>query len=380
MGADDLLIVAGEASGDLHGGRLLAELGKLVPEVKAFGLGGDELAAAGLEPVAHSSEISVVGITEAFKILRRAHQIFHQLLAEVERRQARWAVLIDSPDFNLRLAKQLKARGVRVIYYISPQVWAWRRRRVHAIRKLVDKMLVVFPFEVEFYRRYDVDATFVGHPLVDEVPGLPQVWDDAATAAGVEGPFHVALLPGSRNSEVERILPPLLAGAARLAGELPVRLSLIRAPTILPWKLEAPLAGLGVEVEIVSEDRFSTLASCHLALCAAGTATVEVGLIGTPMIVVYKISRWTYMMARLLAHSPFASMVNLLLEREAVPELIQHDAEPEIICRRAARLLTDPEEIRAMRDDLGQRRECLGEPGASGRAAIEVERCLRAAS
>ncbi len=380
MAANDLLIVAGEASGDLHGARMLAELNQLVPEVRAFGLGGDELTAAGLDAVAHSSEIAVVGITEAFKILRRAHQIFRQLVTEVERRQARWAVLIDSPDFNLRLAKELKARGVQVIYYISPQVWAWRRRRVYAIRKLVDKMLVVFPFEVEFYRRYEVDVTFVGHPLIDEVPRLPQAWDAATSEVGVpQVPFRVALLPGSRNSEIERILPILLAAAEQLAAELPVRLLLIRAPTIPRPKLEAALAAAGVEVEVVSEDRFSVIASCHLALCAAGTATVEVGLVGTPMIVVYKISRWTYLMARLLAHTTHASMVNLLLEREAVPELIQHDAEPEIICRHAAGLLTGAEKIRAMRDDLGQLRGRLGEPGASRRAALAVERCLRPA-
>ncbi len=383
MGAKDLLIVAGEASGDLHGARLLAELVKRAPEVRAFGLGGDELAAAGLDPLARSSEISVVGITEAFKILRRAHQIFRLLLAEVDRRQARWAVLIDSPDFNLRLAKALQARGVRVVYYISPQVWAWRRRRVHTIRKVVDKMLVVFPFEVEFYRRYGIDATFVGHPLIDEVPRLPQVWDgaegdetvgDGGTAAG---PFEVALLPGSRNSEIERILPALLAGAERLAERLPVRLSLIRAPTIPPWKLEVALAAAGVDVNVVSEDRFETIARSHLALCAAGTATVEVALVGTPMIVVYKVSRWTYWMARFLAHSPYASMVNLLLEHETVPELIQDQATPEIICRQAVGLLTEPKKIHAMRAALGRLRSRLGEPGASRRAALEVECCLR---
>ena len=377
MGTNDLLIVAGEASGDLHGARMLAELRQLAPEVEAFGLGGDELTAAGLDAVAHSSEIAVVGITEALKILRRAHQIFRALVAETDRRQARWAVLIDSPDFNLRLAKKLKARGVRVIYYISPQVWAWRRRRVHAIRKLVDKMLVVFPFEVEFYRRYDVDVTFVGHPLVDEVPRLPQAWDDAPPGDAAPERFRVALLPGSRNSEIERILPIQLAAAERLAAELPVELVLIRAPTIPRSKLEAALAAAAVEVEVVSEDRLGAVASCHLALCAAGTATVEVALVGTPMVVVYKISRWTYLMARLLAHTTYASMVNLLLEREAVPELIQDDAEPELICRHAAGLLTDGERIRAMRADLGLIRGCLGQPGASRRAAEAVERCLR---
>ncbi len=375
MGADDLLIVAGEASGDLHGGRLLAELGRLEPRVRAFGLGGDELAAAGLERVAHSSEIAVVGITEAAKILRRARRIFHDLLAAVDRRGARAAVLIDSPDFNLRLASSLKARGVKVIYYISPQVWAWRRRRVHAIRRLVDKMLVVFPFEVDFYRQHGVDATFVGHPLIDEVPRLPQVWEGGADASG---PYEVALLPGSRNSEIERILPILLGAAGRLAAALPVRFSLIRAPTIPKWKLRTALESAGVEVEVVSENRFEAIASSHLALCAAGTATVEVGLMGTPMVVVYRVSAWTYLLARLLAHSPYASMVNLLLEREAVPELIQHRAEPETICRQAAELLTDRGRIRDMRAALGELRARMGEPGASRRAALEVQRCLSA--
>ena len=379
MGANDLLIVAGEASGDLHGARLLAQLIKLAPEIEPFGLGGDELTAAGLEPVAHSSEIAVVGISEAIKILRRARQIFHRLLAEVDRRQARWAILIDSPDFNLRLAKRLKSRGVRVIYYVSPQVWAWRRGRVRLIREVVDAMLVLFPFEVEFYRRYEVDATFVGHPLIDEVPRLPQVWDDATAERSADDPFAVALMPGSRNSEIERILPPLLAGAKRLAEELPIRLSLIRAPNILPFKLEAALAAAGVEAEVVSEDRFDTIASCHLALCAAGTATVEVGLVGTPMIVVYKVSRWTWLLARLLAHSPYASMVNLLLEREAVPELIQDQVEPETICRHAVELLRDPGRIEAMREDLRRLRDRLGEPGASRRAAAEVARRMRGA-
>lgn len=373
MGADDLLIVAGEASGDLHGARMLSELRQLSPEVRAFGLGGDELTAAGLEPVAHSSEIAVVGITEALKILPRARQIFDLLLAEVDRRGARSAVLIDSPDFNLRLAKKLAARGVTVIYYISPQVWAWRRGRIRTIRKVVDEMLVVFPFEEDFYRRHGVDATFVGHPLVDEVPRLAHVWDGEV---GDDGPFEVALLPGSRNSEIERMLPTVLTAAELLARELPVRVSLIRAPTIPVSKLEAPLAAADVEVEVVSSGRFEALAASHLALCAAGTATVEVGLVGTPMVVFYKLSAWTFLLAKLLARSPYASMVNLLLEREAVPELVQHDAEPEAICRQAVDLLTDRPRLIAMREDLSRLRDSLGQPGASRRAAAAVQRRL----
>ena len=373
MTSKDLLVVAGEASGDLHGARLLAELVALRPRLRAFGLGGDELSAAGLERVAHSSEIAVVGITEALKILRRARRIFNLLLAEVDRRGARSAILIDSPDFNLRLAKALKARGVQVIYYVSPQVWAWRRRRVHLIRRVVDKMLVLFPFEVDFYRRHGVAATFTGHPLVDEVPALPQVWDEEV---GEGAPFCVALLPGSRQSEVERMLPTFVAAAGALARELPVSCRLIRAPTIPRGQLTAALAEAEVEIEVVSEDRFAAIAGCHIAFCAAGTATVEVGLLGTPMLVIYKVSAWTWAVARLLAHSPYASMVNLLLQREAVPELIQQSARPENICRHAVELLSDPGLIREMRAALAGLRPRLGEPGASRRAALEVSRSL----
>lgn len=373
MASNDLLIVAGEASGDLHGARLLSELQELRPEIQPFGLGGDELSAAGLERVAHSSEIAVVGITEVLKIIRRARQIFRDLLAEVDRRSARTAILIDSPDFNLRLAKKLAKRGVRVVYYVSPQVWAWRRGRVNLIRQVVDRMLVLFPFEVDFYREHGVDATFTGHPLIDEVPVLPQAWD---TEVNPDGPFEIALLPGSRNSEIDRMLGTFVGAAAALAKVLPVRFKLIRAPTVPAFRLDAALRTADVEVEIVSENRFEAIAASHLALCAAGTATVEVALLGTPMIVVYKVSAWTYFLAERLAKLPHASMVNLLLEREAVPELIQKDAEPENICRHATELLRDRTRIREMRASLGELRQLLGEPGASARAAAEVNGLL----
>ena len=228
----ELLVVAGEASGDLHGARLISELRRRVPDLATFGLGGDEMRAAGLQPVAHSSEVSVVGITEVLKVLPRIREVFADLLHEVDRRRPALAVLIDFPDFNLRLARQLKERGLEVIYYISPQVWAWRRGRVKTIARLVDRMLVLFPFEVDFYRGQGVDVIHVGHPLVDEVPVLPQAWERAGETPGKEGPFRVALLPGSRVSEVEALLPTLLAAAGRLAAELPIEVRIIRAPTV----------------------------------------------------------------------------------------------------------------------------------------------------
>jgi lipid-A-disaccharide synthase len=368
MSGTDLLMVAGEASGDLHGGRLLAALRRLMPGLRAFGLGGDEMQAAGLEAVAHSREVAVVGLTEALKVLPRARQVFAALLAEVERRRARAAVLIDFPEFNLRLARELARRGLSVVYYISPQVWAWRRRRVTTIARVVDRMLVLFPFERDFYRRHGVDVVHVGHPLVDEVPRLPQAWEAGAPS----GPYRLALLPGSRPSEVEALLPLMLEAVRRLAAELPVEARLIQAPTIPHELLEEEISLSGLPVRIVSRDRFAAIADSHLALCASGTATLEVGLLGTPLLVLYRLAALTYLVARIVVRLPWVSLVNLVLGRKAVPELIQGAASPAKVAREAARLLRDPEALAAMRGALGELRERLGEGGATERAAREI--------
>jgi lipid-A-disaccharide synthase len=425
---EELLVVAGEASGDLHGARLLAELRRLRPGLRAFGMGGAELRAAGLEAVADSSEVAVVGVVEVFRMLPRIRQVFAALLAAVDRRRPRAAVLIDFPDFNLRLAGRLARRGIPVIYYVSPQVWAWRRGRVRTIARRVDRMLVLFAFEEEFYRRAGVPAVHVGHPLVDEVPRLPSAWDREPVAGE---PYRLALLPGSRRSEVAALLPVMLAAAARLAAELPVAVSLIRAPSIpealLAGHLEAWRQGLaasgerrqgggaaapmvpaapavempaaqglalpppapqmppveGVQglpmpppVRVVGEDRFGAIADSHLALCASGTATLEVGLLGTPMIVLYRLALWSFVLAKLLVRLPNFAMVNLVLGREAVPELLQGEAEPERIAAEARRLLADGEARARMRAALAELRPRLGEGGASRRAAEQVAAVL----
>ncbi len=373
----ELLVVAGEASGDLHGARLISELRRRVPDLQVFGLGGDEMRQAGLEPVAHSAEISVVGLTEVLKILPRAREIFAGLLREVDRRRPGVAVLIDFPDFNLRLARELKSRGVEVVYYISPQIWAWRRGRVKTISRLVDRMLVLFPFEVDFYKDHDVDVVHVGHPLVDEVPELPQAWDGDGSADGsFGGPYRVALLPGSRASEVEALLPTLLESVRRLSTELPVEARIIKAPTVSPEQIDEAVELAGVPVEIVDEDRFVAVADSHLALCASGTATLEVGLLGTPMVMVYRLASWTYALAKLMVRLPNVSLVNLVLGRKVIPELIQGDANPERIASEAARLLTDAGERGRMRAALAEVRGRLGEGGASRRAAGEVAAML----
>jgi lipid-A-disaccharide synthase len=366
-----LLVVAGEASGDLHGARLIAELGGMIPGLRTFGLGGDEMRRAGCETLADSAEISVVGITEVLRVLSRAKQIFRAILAEVDRRPPKAAVLIDFPEFNLRLARQLKRRRIPILYYISPQVWAWRRRRVKTIARLVDRMLVLFAFEVDVYRAAGLNAVHVGHPLVDEVPELPGVWDRPGPPEG-GAPFRLALLPGSRRSEVEALLPAMLGAVRLLAAELPIRARLILAPSVPRALVEAAIEGSGQAVEIVAGDRFRAIADSHLALCASGTATLEVGLLTTPAIVVYRLEPWTYLLGRLLVRLPDISLVNLVLGRRVVPELIQGEARPERIAAEARSLLADPTAVSRMRRAEAELRGRLGESGASRRAAREV--------
>ena len=372
MAGSDLLVVAGEASGDLHGARLLAELRRLAPDVRAFGLGGHELHEAGMELVARSEEISVVGLAEVIRVLPRARQIFRLLLAEVERRGAAAALLIDFPDFNLRLARELERRGVRVVYYISPQVWAWRKGRVKEIARVVDRMLVLFPFEVDFYRRHGVEAVHVGHPLVDEVPARPQAWD-----RDTGGPRRLALLPGSRASEVRALLPPMLASLPRMAAARPIECRVIVAPPVRALVAELAAAS-AVPVSLVTERRFDAIADSHLALCASGTATLEVGLLGTPMIVLYRLHAWTYRLAKLLVDLPYFSLVNLVLGRRVVPELLQSEVSAEGISRRALELLDALAAIAEMRAGLAELRHALGEGGGSARAARELQPFLGA--
>lgn len=377
-----VLIVAGEASGDQRGARLFEELRRAVPELTAYGMTGDALAAAGCETIAESREISVVGLVEVLKILPRARAIFRRLLEEVERRGTRTAILIDSPDFNLRLARELKRRGLRVIYYVSPQVWAWRRGRIRQICRDVDLMLVLFPFEAGFYEEHGLDAVHVGHPLVDEIPQLPTAWQTRplGTAAPEAPPERatLALLPGSRRSEVRSLLPGMLETVVQLARERPLAPRLIVAPSLDEAFLaelvgQSGLAAAGIPLDYVrGEDRFAAVADSHLALCASGTATLETGLLGVPMIVLYRLKTLTYWMARWLVDLPHFCIVNLVLGKRAVPELLQGDAEPRKVARLAGELLADPAAIAAIRADLGRLRPALGESGASRRAAAAI--------
>jgi len=378
-----LLVVAGEASGDLYGARLVTELRRMVPDLDCFGLGGDELQRAGCRSVAHSRDIAVVGFTEVLGVLAKARRIFRDLLAETERQRPAAALLIDSPGFNLRLARRLRRLGVPVVYYVSPQVWAWRQGRVKGIARRVRKMLVLFGFEVDFYRDHGVDVRHVGHPLVDEVPRLPHVLD-RGDDLGPGRPARIALLPGSRETEVRSLLLAMLQALEVVHRERPIEVILLEAPMLDPALLDSILAQSALPVERVrlggataARGRFAALADCHLALCASGTATLEVGLIGTPMIVLYRVSYFTSLLGRMLLRVPHVGLVNLVLGREVAPELLQDDVRPDRIRSTVERLLGDGTALHAMRRDLEPLRERLGASGASRRAAEEVAAVLR---
>ncbi|QQR72687.1 MAG: lipid-A-disaccharide synthase [Holophagales bacterium] len=374
MTRNRLLVVAGEASGDQRAARLVTELGARRPGLEVFGLGGDDLIAAGCRIVAHSREIAVVGISEALRVLPRAREIFAGLLDEVDRDPPLAAVLVDSPEFNLRLAAQLARRDIPVVYYVSPQVWAWRRGRVRKIASSVDLMLVLFDFEETFFRERGIDAVHVGHPLVDEVPVLEQAWD--RDGASFRGPFRISLLPGSRRSEIEHLLPSMLDAAQRLVQVLPVEPRIIVAPTVPRSLVEKHMERAGATFELVERGRFEAIADSHLAICASGTATLEVGLLGTPMVVAYRLTPISYLLARALVRLPHFSLVNLVLGRGVVPELLQRQAAGPALAKAVAGLLGDPARITAMRADLATLRSRLGAPGASRRAAEQVESLL----
>jgi lipid-A-disaccharide synthase len=364
--ARPVLIVAGEVSGDLRAAGLMRELREL-GDFRFFGLGGDAMVGEGITAVAHSNEIAVVGLIEALRVIPRARRIFGRLLREARRIRPEVAILVDAPDFNLRLAAKLSTMGIPVVYYVSPQVWAWRQGRVRTIARVVDLMLVLFPFEADFYDQHEVSVVHVGHPLVDEIAPQPQAWDQARPDS-----YRVVLLPGSRISEVEALLPGMLDAIGLLAKRLPIQTELLVAPGLDRRVIERLMRSSGREVPLVDQERERHIAAAHLALCASGTATLEVGLLGTPMIVLYRMGALTYRLARRLVKVPHVSLVNLVLGERAVPELIQHDAEPESIAAQAHALLADPNVIATIRGKLSRLRAALGAGGASKRAAEAV--------
>jgi lipid-A-disaccharide synthase len=370
-----ILLSCGETSGDLYGAELVRHLRQSVPDLDVFGLGGDRLQAQGSRLTAHVRDLAVVGLLEVVSHLPRLRRVFRALLHEVDAARPDLVVLVDYPDFNLRLARQVHRRGIPVFYYVSPQVWAWRRGRLRGMRETVSRMLVIFPFEETVYREAGIPVTFVGHPLVDLVRPAA---DRAAflRAAGIDPNRPViAVLPGSRPKEIGHNLAALAGAAERLRrGRPDLQFLIAVAPSIDRAPLERAFAAVGAR--FVSGETHAALGAATLALVASGTATVEAALLGVPMVVVYRVSRLTYGLGRPLVTVPHYAMVNLIAGRAVVPELMQSDFTPEKVAAEAAALLDDPGRREAMKRDLEEVRRRLGAPGASARAAAAVAAAL----
>lgn len=366
-----LCVVTGEASGDIHAAEVLKELRAFDPSLVAFGFGGDSLAAQGVRILHHVSELGIVGLFNVLKHLRWFKKIFAQLVAEIERERPDAVLLVDYPDFNLRVAKKVRALGIPVIYYISPQLWAWRKGRVRHIAENVDHMIVLFPFEEEFYREHGVPVTYAGHPLVEQLGAIRRV----AEPVDPNRPVRVALLPGSRRMEVASLLPPMLDAIEILRRERPVDAFIVKAPTIDRAALESAIARKGIDVRIVAERQRESIASADIAFASSGTATLETAVIGVPVVVMYRLSRMTYMLAKHLVKLPNFSLVNIVAGKKVVPELIQDEVNGERIAREA-RALLEPANYAAAVAELTRVRERLGEPGASRRAAEKIYRLV----
>jgi len=381
----EIMIVAGEASGDAHAAELIAELRRRYPRLRFFGCGGERMAAAGCELLVSSSELAVMGLVEVVAHLPRLHRLWRRLRRALLQRRPLGLVLVDFPDFNLRLAAAARAAALPAVYFVSPQIWAWRSRRVKLIRRDVRRMICIFPFEQAFYARHGLDVAAVGHPLVERVERARAALPSAAAwraRLGVAPQAElIALLPGSRQRELDFHLPTLLQAAARLrqsTSEAPPEFVLPVAPHLAPAAVAAALPpALAPFVHLVAAaDLYPALAHARLAFVASGTATVETALLGTPMVVVYRLSPFSYRLGRRLVRTSHVAMVNLIAERTVVPELLQADFHPDALLDWARRLLPDTDERRQMLDDLEHVRLRLGPPGAIARAADEVAQVL----
>jgi lipid-A-disaccharide synthase len=367
------MIVAGEASGDLHGATLARALRAQAPGTRLCGMGGRGMAAEGVELLVDTTASATVGGTEAVggvPALYRAYRRLRATLAGPERPDA--LVVIDFPEFNLRLARAARRAGVAVVYFIPPQVWAWRPWRVRLMRRVVSLVLAVFPFEPPLYRRAGVPVTFVGHPVVDALAEAPSR-EEARRRLDLGGDAPViGLLPGSRRHEVERVLPVMREAAARIVARQPgARFVVAQAPTIERAALEAPPAA-GPPLAIVPSGAYAVMRAADLLLVTSGTATLEAALLGTPMVVCYRLSRLSELLFAPLVRIPWISLANITLGRAVVPELYQRRLSGEALAREALALLESPAALAAQRAAFGELTGQLGTPGVGTRAARHV--------
>ena len=363
-----VLMIAGEASGDLHGSSVVRALKVLSPAVEVAGVGGDRMRREGMELVRDIADLGFMGFVEVLRNLGTIRDLKRTLIGELERRRPDVVVLIDYPGFNLRFAREAKSRGIPVLYYISPQVWAWHRGRVKNMRSLVDRMKVVFPFEVDIYRNEGIDVEFVGHPLAEHI-GTSCTRAEFFRRNGLDPSKKLlGLFPGSRRQEIERVLPVISRAADRLCTGRELQVAIGVAPN-LGKEFVARFTGAGSRAVMVENGTYDLMAYADAAIVTSGTATLEAGWFGTPMAVVYRTSPLTYLIGRLLVDVRWIGLVNIVAGRTVVPEFIQGAMTAGNLSAAVGRFLDDESLAASVRLDLSVIREKLGGPGASARVA-----------
>jgi lipid-A-disaccharide synthase len=366
-----LYFVAGEDSGDIHGANLINALQEQAPDIQCAGLGGTRMRDVGMRLDYDLAGESIMGFVEVVRHFPRIRRLFLDTVQRLRDNPPDAVVLIDYPGFNIRLAKEIHALGIPVIYYISPQVWAWKKKRIHQIAATVTKMLVIFPFEEKLYQDLGVDCAFVGHPLLDHIA---QYTPDRT----FDGDPVIGILPGSRKQEIQRILPDMIAVARGLQEEWPD--AVFVTPCVSESRAEDIRALAGdFPLQVVPGAMYDVLSSARFALVASGTATVETTLFGLPFVILYRVKPVTYWLARALVNIEHIGMVNILAGRRIVPEFVQHDAAARKVLPVAHDLVAESDARATMLRDLQTVRDHLGGPGASARAAQEIMGAIRGA-
>ncbi len=377
--ASTILISAGEASGDLYAAGLVRSLQARRSDLEFFGCAGPKMRAAGVEPIVDSARLAVVGLVEVLRHIPGIYGEYRKLLRAVAARRPSLAILTDSPDFNLRLARQLKRMRIPVVYLVAPQVWAWRKRRLPMMRRTIARLLCIFPFEKAFFEGHGIPTTYIGHPLTRLIRPSAAPAQLRPRFLNEPNRFLVALLPGSRKGEALRHMDPLIDAAERISKALPVHFILA-----LPegFSSRADLSNFQerfsrASIQVIEGETWDVLASADLALAASGTVTMEACILETPMITFYRVNPWSAIIGRMLVKVPFFSMVNLIAERRLVVELIQEDFTGQRLAAEALKLLKDDGARSTMRADLGRLAETLaGSEDPMEVAASEVERFL----
>ncbi|MBP8975346.1 MAG: lipid-A-disaccharide synthase [Bacteroidetes bacterium] len=365
-----VMVIAGEVSGDMHGASVIHELKKLQPNIEVFGVGGDAMKREGMEIVYHVRELNFMGFVEVLKHLPFIQIMTRTLEQLVKIKKPDVLLLIDYPGFNLRFVKIAKRYGVHTVYYISPQVWAWHRSRIYTIKKYVDRMLVIFPFEEEMYRSIGASVEFVGHPLLDVVHSSVSREKLARILDFDEKKPILALLPGSRIQEIEKIFPSMLSAARQIKEKIDCEIIIAVAPTLEQKYFRTLYDVQGMH--LVQNMTYDVVAHARCALVTSGTATLETAILGTPMVVVYRTSWITYFIARALVRIRNIGLVNIVAGSTIVPECIQHKANPRELVRYALEFMTNDEKYNSTRQQLAEVRARLGTNGAARRVAERI--------